>query len=71
MLTKEDLQMLRAIIKEELEPVNERLDRIENDITTMKEDIAEIKENAEITREATNYLLDLVEGRETAIKKLM
>lgn len=57
MLTQEDLQMLRAIIREEIEPI--------------KQDLEEIKENAEITREAANYLLDIIEDKEKAIRKLM
>lgn len=60
-LTKEDLQAIKAIIKEETDPINQRLDKmddrldkIENDITTMKADIEDIKEYAEITRVSAN-----------------
>ena len=60
-LTTEDLQAIKAIIKEETDPINQRLDKmdnrldkIENDITEMKADIEEIKEYAEITRVSAN-----------------
>ena len=49
-LTKEDLQAIRAIIKEETDPINKRLNKIESDIEIIKEDV-------EITREATNEVL--------------
>ena len=54
MLTKEDIQLISQLLDEKfdekLKPINERLDTIE--------------ENTEITREATNYLLELVDGKE-------
>ena len=67
-LTKEDLQAIKAIIKEETDTINQRLDKmdnrldkvdnrldkIENDITEMKSDIEDIKEYAEITRVSAN-----------------
>lgn len=53
-LTKEDLQAIKAIIKEETDPINnrldkvdDRLDKIENDITEIKAEITDIK--ADIT----------------------
>ena len=53
-LTKEDLQAIKIIIKEEIEPINKRLDKIENDIE-------EIKEHAEITRETTNDIVEWID----------
>ena len=57
MLTQEDLQAIRAIMREETDPI--------------KQDIAEMKESLAEVREATNYLLELVDGKEKAIRKLM
>ena len=57
MLTKDDLQAIRAIMREETDPI--------------KQDMAEIKESLAEVREATNYLLELVDGKEKAIRKLM
>lgn len=65
MLTQEDLQALQSMIEN---IVDKKLDE---KLEPIKQDLEEIKENAEITRNATNYLLDLVEGKEKAILKLM
>ncbi len=50
-LTAEDLQAIRAIIKEETEP-------IKADIEVMKEDIEVIKEKTEIIRGATEEIIE-------------
>lgn len=65
MLTQEDLKALQSMIEN---IVDKKLDE---KLEPIKQDLEEIKENAEITREATNYLLGLVEGKEKAIRKLM
>ena len=57
MLTQEDLQAIRAIMKEETDPI--------------KQNIVEMKESLTEVREAANYLLELVDGKEKAIRKLM
>lgn len=68
MLTQEDLQalqtMMETTIDKKLEPINGRLDTIENDMAEVKKSLAEV-------REATNYLLELVDGKEKAIRKLI
>lgn len=70
MLTQEDLQAISQLIKNEVEPINKRLDNMEKDISDLKsdvsnlksdveemrEDIAAIKEDGEITRENTNEI---------------
>lgn len=75
MLTKEDLQAISQLIKNEVEPINKRLDKvdtrldsmdtrldnIENDIAIMKDDIEIIKEDCEITRVTTNELVKWVD----------
>lgn len=53
-MTKEDLQQLSDLIDKKLEPINNRLDKIEDDI-------AAIKEDTKITRAATNELVKWVE----------
>lgn len=55
MLTKEDLQAIAELMDGKLQPVNERLDKIENDI-------AEIKEDTEITREVTNEIVEWIDA---------
>lgn len=50
-LTKEDLAAIGELMDAKLEPVTKRLD-------AMQEDITEIKEHAEITRSATNSLVE-------------
>ena len=52
MLDKEDLQAIAQLMDAKLQPINDRLDKMENDI-------AEIKENTAITRSAVNTLLEL------------
>ena len=51
MVDKEMLEAVRAIIKEELEPVKK-------DISDLKEDTAILKEESSITRTAVNKWLD-------------
>ena len=54
MLTPEDIKTIADLMKESLKPINERLDKIE-------EDIEEIKENTEITRVATNEVIQWID----------
>ena len=63
MLTQEDMHLLEALFDKKLEPINNSLDSIETNMAEMKESLAEV-------REAANYLLDLVDGKEKAIRKL-
>lgn len=57
-LTAEDLQAIKAIIKEETDPINKRLDNIEADIVSMKEDIEVIKEDIEIIKGVNEEVLE-------------
>lgn len=61
-MTKEELQELRAMMREEinaaLEPVNKRLDKFGERLDALEETVAEIKEDTEITRGAVNALVD-------------
>ncbi len=54
MLSPEDIKMIANIMDEKLKPVNDRLDKIE-------EDIEEIKENTEITRAVTNEIVEWID----------
>lgn len=72
MLDKEDMEAIKYAFNEALKPmrdemnakfdaVNERLDRIEEDVTSMKEDIEQLKEDSEITRGATNEIIEWID----------
>lgn len=54
MLTQEDLKALSSLMDNKLEPINKRLDHIE-------ETLEEVKEDGKITREVTNMLVQWVE----------
>ena len=75
MLTQEDLQALQTrmetTIDKKLEPINGRLDAIDVRLDTIENDMAEVKKSLAEVREATNYLLELVDGKEKAIRKLI
>ena len=73
MLTQEDLQAISQLIKNEVEPINKRLDKmdlrfenmdsrfenIENDISSLKSDVAEMKEDIEIIKEDCEITRDV------------
>lgn len=61
MIDLEMIQAMRAMMKEELEPINKRLDAIE-------ENLDELKEHAEITRDGVNSLLEWAEECGNVIK---
>lgn len=54
MLNKEDLQAISQLIKNEVEPINKRLDKIEERLDNIEEDCA-------ITRDVTNKLGEWVD----------
>ena len=72
MTDKEMLEAVRAIMKEELEPVKEDISSLKEDtavlktdvatlktdVSSLKEDTAILKEESSITRTAVNKLLD-------------
>jgi len=61
-MTKEEMIELRLMMREEittaLTPVNQRLDKVEQRLDRLENDMAEVKENAAITREAVNALVE-------------
>lgn len=69
------LDAMRAMIREELEPVNIRLggmdkrfDGIDKRLDILQEDIEQIKEDAAVTREAVNTLGDWAEAAADVLK---
>ncbi len=68
MLDQNDLQAIAALIKNEVEPINKRLDnvdsrldKIETRLDNIEEDIEVIKEDSQITREVTNKIGEWVD----------
>lgn len=57
MLDREDLQAIKALLKEELDPIKADIAELKKDTAQMKEDIAQLKEDTEITRDAANSRL--------------
>ncbi|WP_042213303.1 hypothetical protein [Paenibacillus borealis] len=45
-------KLLRSVIREELEPVNERLERIETEQTGLKQDVQILKQDQELIKRA-------------------
>ena len=84
MLTQEDMHLLEALFDKKLEPINnsnnrlgsietlfdKKLEPINNRLDSIETNMAEMKESLAEVREAANYLLDLVDGKEKAIRKL-
>lgn len=67
-MTKEDLEQIRALMREEIKPINDRLDKmdirldkIEDRLDNVEDQIAEIKQDTEITRAATNEIIKWIE----------
>ena len=54
-----------------LDAIDVRLDTIDGRLDTIENDMAEVKKSLAEVREATNYLLELVDGKEKAIRKLI
>ncbi len=68
MLDQNDLKAIAALIKNEVEPINKRLDnvdsrldKIETRLDNIEEDIEVIKEDSQITREVTNKIGEWVD----------
>lgn len=61
MLSKEDLQAISQLIKNEVEPINQRLDKMEEDIGVIKEDVKVLKEDVSVLKEDVEELKEDVE----------
>ena len=67
MLDEKDLQAISKLMDMKLQPVNNRLDRMDARLNKIEEDLAEVREHAEVTRGATNYLVEWVERIEKKV----
>jgi len=67
-LTKEDLQAIRELMREETAPINARLDAAQADLAALKEDVSELKEDVSGLKEDVSGLKeDVSELKEEAI----
>lgn len=64
-MTEQDLQAIRAIMKEELDPINkrldsmdERLDSVNERLDSVNERLGRLEESQEEVRDAVNALLE-------------
>ena len=58
MVDKELLEAIGQMMDTKLEPINARLDTMQQDIESIKDDVAELKEYAEITREGVSKVAE-------------
>ena len=75
MLDRNDLQAIAQLMDMKLQPINERLGKLEQgqtelraDVATLKEDVEIIKEDSKVTRSAVNTLLDWAEQAQLEVK---
>ena len=61
MLTAEDIKLLSQLMDEKLKPINERLDKVDERLDTIDERLDTIEENTEITRVATNEVINWID----------
>ena len=69
MLEKEDLQALRAIIKEEITPIQAQLDRVEDQVSKMQDQVTQVQELATRTALKLENVIEpaidaIIEGQE-------
>ena len=75
MLDRNDLQAIAQLMDMKLQPINERLGKLEQgqnelraDVATLKGDVEIIKEDSKVTRSAVNTLLDWAEQAQLEVK---
>ncbi len=61
MVDQELLEALRGVIKEEVQPIHECLDKMDERLSKLEEQVALIKEDTAITRETANALVEWAE----------
>ena len=72
MLEKEDLQALRAIIKEEITPIQAQLDRVEDQVSKMQDQVTQVQDQVTQVQElATRTALKLENVIEPAIDAII
>lgn len=57
-MTKEDLQQIRALIREELAPIKDDISQIKEDIDTIKVDLEEVRGTSNLTSEWAEALTE-------------
>lgn len=57
-MTDQDLQMIRAILKEELKPISERLDSVERRLTAVERRLDRLEEGQVEIRTCVNALVE-------------
>lgn len=57
-MTEQDLQAIRLLMREELVPVNKRLDRLEKGMAELQKGQEELREGQEELRSCVNLLLE-------------
>ena len=68
MLDQNDLQAIAQLMDMKLQPINERLDKLEQGQNELRADVEIIKEDVQVTRNATNTLLDWAEQAQLEVK---
>ena len=68
MLEQNDLQAIAQLMDMKLQPIHERLDSMDARLSHLEEDVEIIKEDAQITRAATNTLLEWAEQTQVEVK---
>lgn len=61
-MTKEDLQQIRELLKDELKPIKDDIAKMKGDIAQLKEDVEIIKEDLQEVRGTTNSLSEWAEA---------
>ncbi|MEK3671706.1 hypothetical protein [Paenibacillus sp. FSL R10-2771] len=61
-------KLLRSVIREELEPVNERLERIETEQTGLKQEVQIVKQDQELIKRAVLYTNERVIRMESILE---
>ena len=67
MLDKNDLQaiqeMMQASLQSNLQAINERLDKMQDDITIIKSDVKTLKNDVKFNRKTEINVIDYIENR--------
>lgn len=73
-MTTEELEQIRAVLREENAPMNKRLDSLEQGLAQTNKTVAQIKTVVEITEETVNNmdagLTEVVKDHRERIKRL-
>lgn len=67
MVDQEMLEAMRIMMKEELKPVNARLDSIDERVNSIDKRLSNVEEDVKITRGAVNTLLEWAEEAQVQV----